>query len=131
MVESDAWWLADLKIVELTRVFRQKDADFIERLNRMRKGQTRPQDVAWMNANFFTPYRHLPLQSPLQSPPLQSPPGASAASPAPAVFAVGVEEPAHDPDPLHLYATNKDVSGLVESKIHLPLPRTPLWRPSS
>lgn len=109
MVESNAWWNADLKIVELTRVFRQKDADFIARLNRMRKGQSDWEDVNWMNKNFFEPYKGQPLLSP---------PGKLAASPASGAFASsvakGAEEPAPDPDPLHLYAKNKKVHNLAK-----------------
>lgn len=104
VVESDAWWNADIKIVELTRVFRQKDANFIARLNRMRKGQSDWEDVNWMNKNFFEPYKGQPLLSP---------PGTLAASPlsvtSASSVAKGQEEPAPDPDPLHLYAKNKKV----------------------
>lgn len=117
VVQSDAWWNADLKLVELTRVFRQDDADFIERLNRMRKGQTTHDDVRWMNHHFYHRYeqqRRLQQQAPpILTPPLASPSSVVAISPlsvASPGSGVEAQEPYPDRDPLHLYSTNIDVS---------------------
>lgn len=122
VVQADAWWNADLKIVELTRVFRQDDADFIERLNRMRKGKTTPDDVQWMNHHFYY-YRYQQLERAQRL----APPVASPSSPAVllsplssgSVGGKAKEEEEEeeeqqqfpDRDPLHLYPTNADVRG--------------------
>jgi hypothetical protein len=110
-VQSDAWWNADLKIVELTRVFRQKDADLIERLNHMRKGATTMADIRWMNDHFYDRYQQQPQQQAfLLTQPVPSPASAASAGSAGSAEAVGTQEQIPDPGPLHLYPTNADVS---------------------
>ena len=57
-LQSDVWWELDLRVIELTKVFRQDDAEFIAALNRMRKGETTPEDLHWLNQQFY----YAPLQ---------------------------------------------------------------------
>jgi len=57
-LQSDVWWELDLRVIELTKVFRQDDAWFIATLNRMRKGETTPEDLHWLNQQFY----YAPLQ---------------------------------------------------------------------
>jgi hypothetical protein len=57
-LQSDVWWELDLRVIELTKVFRQDDAEFIATLNRMRKGETTPEDLHWLNQQFY----YAPLQ---------------------------------------------------------------------
>lgn len=117
VVQSDAWWNADLKVIELTKVFRQDDADFIERLNRMRKGHTTHDDVRWMNHHFYHRYEQQQRQQqqapPIPTPPLGSPSPAVAISPlsvASPFSGVEAQEPYPDRDPLHLFPKNNLVS---------------------
>ncbi|UWQ39929.1 AAA family ATPase [Leisingera aquaemixtae] len=45
----------DLKVVTLSKVWRQSDRDFIEVLGRIRSGRARQQDVGWLNDQCFRP----------------------------------------------------------------------------
>ncbi|GAB5037275.1 dna helicase aaa partial [Nannochloropsis oceanica] len=52
-LQSEVWWNLDLRIIELTKVFRQDDVHFIATLNRMRKGETTHEDLHWLNQEFY------------------------------------------------------------------------------
>lgn len=60
-LQSEVWWNLDLRVIELTKVFRQDDVDFIATLNRMRKGETTPEDLHWLNHEFY----YAPMQKDL------------------------------------------------------------------
>ncbi len=53
-LQADVWWDLDLHIIELTKVFRQDDEQFIGVLNRMRTGDMGRTDLEWVNEQFYT-----------------------------------------------------------------------------
>ena len=52
--QSAAWWEASLIFVELSTVWRQKDADLVATLNRVRKGVMTPEDLRYLYQNCAT-----------------------------------------------------------------------------
>jgi hypothetical protein len=52
---SQVWWRADILLVELKHVWRQKDAALVATLNRIRRGEARPVDVEWLNRQCAAP----------------------------------------------------------------------------
>ena len=71
--QSAAWWEASLIFVELSTVWRQKDADLVATLNRVRKGVMTPEDLRYLNQNCAT--RALPANSNQQRPSVNGGPG--------------------------------------------------------
>ena len=61
--QSAAWFAASLVLIELSRVWRQKDEALVATLNRIRKGQMTASDCRYLNANCATlPNRQQQLQ---------------------------------------------------------------------
>ena len=54
-------------MVELTRVWRQKDETLVATLNRIRIGEARPSDVAWLNHRCAAPAKGLKSGPPAES----------------------------------------------------------------
>lgn len=50
--DAQAWTDSAPITIELTKIYRQKNQDFIEILNRMRKGQSSDEDIATLNAKY-------------------------------------------------------------------------------
>jgi len=53
--QSAVWWRADILLVELKHVWRQKDAALVATLNRIRRGEARSADVEWLNRQCAAP----------------------------------------------------------------------------
>ena len=83
--QSSAWWEASLVVVELARVWRQKDAELVGVLNRVRRGQMTAADCAFLNRHCATaagaPPRPPPMHPQARPPP--PPPRRVRALPAP------------------------------------------------
>lgn len=54
-LDSQVWWRADILLVELKHVWRQKDAALVATLNRIRRGEARSADVEWLNRQCAAP----------------------------------------------------------------------------
>lgn len=52
--QSVSWWRASLVFIELTRVWRQKDAQLVATLNRVRKGAMSADDCRYLNRHCAT-----------------------------------------------------------------------------
>ena len=52
--QAASWWEASLVFVELSRVWRQKDAQLVGVLNRIRKGTMTPNDCRFLNSHCAT-----------------------------------------------------------------------------
>ena len=82
--QSQSWWAASLVFIELSRVWRQKDAALVATLNRVRKGCMTAEDIRFLNAHCATVARpraqgaHGSAQAgsaaPVDGPPVGGPP---------------------------------------------------------
>ena len=88
--QSSAWWRLGLVMIELSRVWRQSDAQLVGTLNRIRRGLATQEDVRWLNRHCGTSAQPTP-----QHPP--PPTAAAAAAASSAASSAAAAAPARRP----------------------------------